>query len=216
MSMGAILRFAAIAALLSITSTATAADVTVVGLFPNKALVQIDGGSMRTLSVGQKTAEGVTLVSVDRDTAVFEVDGKRVTLGLGQARLGRSAPATASVTLTADTRGHFTADGQINGRPVQFVVDTGATLVALPAGEARRLGIDFQKGQRAGVRTANGSATGYLVKLDTIGVGSVMLYGIDAIVIEGSGLATPLLGMSFLNRMNMKREGDIMTLTSRF
>ena len=216
MSMGAILRFAAIAALLSITSTATAADVTVVGLFPNKALVQIDGGSMRTLSVGQKTAEGVTLVSVDRDTAVFEVDGKRVTLGLGQARLGRSAPAAASVTLTADTRGHFTADGQINGRPIQFVVDTGATLVALPSSVARRLGIDFEKGQRAGVRTANGAATGYLVKLDTIGVGSVMLYGIDAIVIEGSGLATPLLGMSFLNRMNMKREGDIMTLTSRF
>jgi len=80
----------------------------------------------------------------------------------------------------------------------------------------RRLGIDYEKGQRAGVRTANGAATGYLVKLDTIGVGSVMLYGIDAIVIEGSGLATPLLGMSFLNRMNMKREGDIMTLTSRF
>jgi aspartyl protease family protein len=214
--MSAILRLAGIAVALSITSSALAADVTVVGLFPNKAVVQIDGGAMRTLSVGQKTAEGVVLVSVDRDTAVFEIDGKRVSLGIGQARLGRSAPAASSVTLTADTRGHFSANGQINGQPVQFVVDTGATLVALPSGEARRLGIDFTKGQRAGVRTASGSATGYLVKLDTISVGSVMLYGIDAVVIEGAGLATPLLGMSFLNRMNMKREGDIMTLTSRF
>src|SRR6185295_20333618 len=108
--MGTIIRFAGIVTGLSITSMAMAADVTVVGLFPGKAVVQIDGGPMRTLSVGQKTAEGVALVSVDRDTAVFEVDGKRVTLGLGQARLGRSTPATASVTLTADTRGHFSAD----------------------------------------------------------------------------------------------------------
>ena len=66
------------------------------------------------------------------------------------------------------------------------------------------------------MRTANGYTPGYLVKLDTVSIGGVTIYGVDAVVLEGSGLAHPLLGMSFLNRMNMKREGDIMTLTRRY
>jgi aspartyl protease family protein len=113
-------------------------------------------------------------------------------------------------------QGHFYTDGQLNGRSVRFVVDTGATLVSIPASEARRLSIDYQKGQkrRCAPRTAN--TIGYLVKLDTVSVGGVTVYGVDAVVMEGNGLASTLLGMSFLNRMNMKREGDIMTLTKRY
>jgi len=195
--------------------TAQAADVTVVGIFPNKAVVQIDGGSLRTLAVGQKTAEGITLLSVDRDSATFDIEGSRATLGLGQARISRTEPAVQSVRLTADLQGHFRTDGQINGRTVAFTVDTGATLIALPVGEAGRLGIDYQRGQKVGMRTANGVTGGYLVKLDTVSLGNVTLHGVDAVVIEG-GLTLPLLGMSFLNRMDMKREGDVMTLTRRY
>jgi len=195
---------------------AHATDITVVGLFPNKAVVQIDGGAMRTLSVGQKTPEGVTLVSVDRERATFDVDGARTTVGLGQARLGRSEPAAQSVTLTADLQGHFRKEGHINGRTVQFTLDTGATLIALPSAEANRLGLDYPRGQKVLMRTANGVTGGYLVKLDTVSLGGVTLYGVEAVVIEGAGLAFPLLGMSFLNRMDMKREGDIMTLTRRY
>jgi len=195
--------------------TAQAADVTVVGIFPNKAVVQIDGGSLRTLAVGQKTAEGITLLSVDRDSATFDIEGSRTTLGLGQARISRTEPAVQSVRLTADLQGHFRTDGQINGRTVAFTVDTGATLIALPVGEAGRLGIDYQRGQKVGMRTANGVTGGYLVKLDTVSLGNVTLHGVDAVVIEG-GLTFPLLGMSFLNRMDMKREGDVMTLTRRY
>ena len=195
--------------------TAQAADVTVVGVFPNKAVVQIDGGSLRTLAVGQKTAEGITLLSVDRDSATFDIEGSRTTLGLGQARISRTEPAAQSVRLTADLQGHFRTDGQINGRTVAFTVDTGATLIALPVSEAGRLGIDYQRGQKVGMRTANGVTGGYLVKLDTVSLGNVTLHGVDAVVIEG-GLTFPLLGMSFLNRMDMKREGDVMTLTRRY
>ena len=187
---------------LLVSAGAGATDITVAGLFTNKALVQIDGGPLRTLSVGQKTAEGVVLVSVERDAATFEVEGKRITVGLGHARMATSAPTGESVVLTADVRGHFRTDGQINGRTVRFVVDTGATLIALPASEARRLSI--------------GNSPGYIVKLDTVSIGSVTLYDLDAVVLEGAGLEAPLLGMSFLNRMNMKREGDIMTLTRRY
>jgi aspartyl protease family protein len=201
---------------LLIATGAGAVEVTVAGLFPNKALVQIDGGPLRTLSVGQKTAEGVVLVSVEGDAATFDIEGKRITVGLGHARMATSAPTVESVVLTADVRGHFATDGQVNGRSIRFVVDTGATLIALPASEARRLSIDYQKGQKVTMGTANGKVPGYLVKLDTVSVGGVTIYGVDAVVMEGNGLVSPLLGMSFLNRMNMKREGDIMTLTKRY
>jgi aspartyl protease family protein len=206
-----------IAALLASAAAAAApTDITVSGLFTNKAVVQIDGGPLQTLSVGQKTPQGVVLVAVDRESATFEIDGKRMTLGLGRARMAITAPVAESATLTADVRGHFAADGLVNGMPVRFFVDTGASLVSLPAAEASRLAIDYRKGQKALMGTANGTTTGYLVKLDTVKVGSVTLHGVDAVVMEGSGLGSPLLGMSFLNRMDMKREGDIMTLTRRY
>lgn len=206
----------ALALVYATTFAACATDVTVVGLFPNKAVVQIDGGALRTLAVGQKTPEGVTLLSVDRDRATFDIDGARTTVGLGQARIARSEPVAQSVRLTADLQGHFRSDAQVNGRTVPFVLDTGATLVALPSGEAARIGLDYQKGQRVMLRTANGATVGYLVKLDTVSLGDVTLHGVDAVVMEGGGLALPLLGMSFLNRMDMKREGDVMTLTRRY
>jgi aspartyl protease family protein len=209
-------RLVVVVAGLLISTGVHAMDVRVSGLFTNKAVVQIDGGPLQTLSVGQKRAEGVTLVSVERDAATFEIEGKRVSLGMGHARMATSDPVRESTVLTADVKGHFYVDGQLNGRSVRFVVDTGATLISIPASEARRLSIDYQKGQRALMRTANGNATGYLIKLDTVSVGGVTIYAVDAVVMEGNGLASTLLGMSFLNRMNMKREGDIMTLTKRY
>ena len=198
------------------TGWASATDITVSGLFTNKAVVQIDGGPLQTLSIGQKTPQGVVLVSVDRESATFDVDGTRMTLGLGRARMSATPPVVESVSITADVRGHFTADGQVNGQTVRFVVDTGASLVSIPVSEARRLSLDYQKGQKARMNTANGATTGYLVQLDTVKVGGITLHGVDAVVIEGTGFGSPLLGMSFLNRMNMKREGDIMTLTRRY
>jgi aspartyl protease family protein len=206
----------AIVTSLTLAGNAQATDITVSGLFPGKALVQINRGALQTLSVGQKTPEGITLVSVDPDSATFDIDGKRVTMGMGTARMGASAPAVESVVLTADVQGHFPADGQVNGRAIRFVVDTGATLVSLPVAEARRLAIDYHMGQKALMGTANGTTVGYVVKLDTVSIGGVTLHGVDAVVMEGNGLGAPLLGMSFLNRMNMKREGDLMTLTRRY
>jgi aspartyl protease family protein len=199
-----------------VTSVASATDVTVSGLFPNKALVQIDGGALRTLSVGQKTAEGVALISVDGDSATFDIQGRRVRIGLGQARATSVTSSAASTVLTADTRGHFFTDAQVNGTTIRFVVDTGATLIALPSSDARRLGLDYRKGAKVTMNTANGRATGYRVKLDTVQVGTLTVYDVDTVVAEGDGLSHALLGMSFLNRMDMKREGDVMTLTKRY
>jgi aspartyl protease family protein len=195
---------------------ALAADVTLVGLIGTKAIVVIDAGAPRTLAPGQKTAEGVVLLGTEKDAASFEIDGKKRTLRMGQAYSAASRAGRQNVTLSADTRGHFVTMGSINGGSVRFLVDTGATLVALPAAEAKRLGINYLQGQRGQVQTANGAAVAYRVKLDTVRIGDVQVNNVDAVVSEGDTLGVTLLGMSFLNRMEMRRDGQSMTLTKRF
>ena len=194
---------------------ALAAEVTLVGLIGSRAIVVIDGGAPRTLAPGQKTAEGVLLLSTEKHAASFEIDGRKRVLQMGQAY---ATPATAkpSVTLKADTRGHFIAMGSINGGSVRLMVDTGATFVSLPAAEARRLGINYLKGERARMQTANGVANAYRIKLDTVGIGGVTLNNIDAVVGEKVAMGVTLLGMSFLNRMEITRDGQSMTLTKRY
>jgi aspartyl protease family protein len=193
-----------------------AVDINVIGLFPGKAVVVIDAGPIRTLSVGQKTAEGVTLLSSDRESATFDIGGQKKKLNIGQHRAGpASAQSSQSTTLTADSRGHFVVEGQVNGGTVRFLVDTGATTIALSSADAARLGIDYRRGERGLVGTANGTATAYRVKLDTVQVGGIVANNVDAAVLEGN-LPMALLGMSFLNRMDMRREGQTMVLIKRF
>jgi aspartyl protease family protein len=207
---------AILAVALATAVPAVAADVNLVGLFGAKAVVSIDGAQPRTLSVGQKTAEGVALVGVDGDTATFEIDGRRRTLRMGQAYSPRGGGGGNQRTvLKADGRGHFLADGQVNGAAARFLVDTGATLIALPAAEAKRMGISYLNAPQGVVNTANGGAVAYKVKLDTVRVGEITINNVDAVVIDG-GLHVALLGMSFLNRTEMTRDGETMVLTKRF
>ena len=196
-------------------SFAGAASVSVVGLFKDKAIVTIDGGKPRTLSVGQ-TEQGVKLVGADSGSARFEVDGKLRVLSMGQSFAGGTERgARQSVSLTADGRGHFAAAGSLNGYPVSFLVDTGATSIAINAAEARRMGLDYKAGQATGVSTAAGVVPAWRVTFNTVKVGSITLNQVDGMVLEG-GLSVPLLGMSFLNRMEMRRDGQTMTLTQRY
>jgi aspartyl protease family protein len=196
---------------------AHATDVTVIGLFPGKAVITVNRGAPRTLSVGQATAEGVKLLSADSKGAVLEIDGKRETVEMG--RHFESASLTgerASVTLSADERGHFITDGQVNGVHVRFLVDTGATLVSIPTAEASRLGVDLQKGRPGISQTANGQAAAFRVTLDSVTVGGVTLHNVEGLVHESPGLDIALLGMSFLNRTEMRREGTSLTLVKRY
>jgi len=209
-------RIVSLALGLLVSSAATALDVNVVGLFPNKAVVQIEGGGLQTLSVGQKTRYDVTLVSVERDGATFDIHGQRVALALGHARTQTSSSAPDSVMVPADGRGHFVTDGQVNGLPIRFAVDTGATFVTLSARDASRLGLDYRKGRQALMETANGDVPAYHVKLDTVRVGDVAVYNVDAVITEGNNLPVALLGMSFLSRTTIRHEGAIMTLTKRY
>jgi len=196
-------------------TAAWATSVSVSGLFKDKAITSIDGGKPRTLSVGQ-TVQGVKLIAADSSSASFEVDGKRRTLAMGQSFAG-GAPASARqmVSLTADARGHYAAMGSLNGFPVTFLVDTGATSIAINADEAHRIGLDYRAGQATGVGTAAGVVPAWHVTFNTVKVGGIVLNQVDGMVVE-TGLDVPLLGMSFLNRMDMKRDGQTMTLTQRY
>ncbi|MEO8101720.1 MAG: TIGR02281 family clan AA aspartic protease [Betaproteobacteria bacterium] len=206
--------YAALCAAL-VSGASWAVSVTLVGLFPGKAVVVIDGQEPRTLSAGQKTVEGVTLVSTASETAVFDIGGKRQTLDLGQHFAPASDRAGSVLAIAADGQGHHWTVGQVNGKSTRFLIDTGATTVSLPAGFAKAAGIDYQKGQRGFVQTANGPAVAYRVKLDALTVGEITVYQIDATVLE-SGLDIALLGMSFLSRTDMKRDGANLVLTKRF
>ena len=180
----------------------------------------VDGGKPRMLSVGQTTPEGVKLISATSEAAVVEYKGQRQTLAVGQGtRVGpvASADAAGRVTLIADSRGHFLANGSINGLSIRFLVDTGASTIALSTDDARRLGINYLNGERGYAGTANGPVLMYRVRLDNVRVGDITLSNVEAGVSDGlKGSPYALLGMSFLNRTQMNRDGDRLTLTRRY
>ena len=211
-------RPAAAAALLALAlalPVAQAADISVVGLFPGKAVLVVDGGSPRTYEVGSKVAADVRLVAADQSGATLETRGRREVVTLG-SHVNRQAPTTqASAVLQADERGHFFAQGMINGSPVRVLVDTGASLIVLPAADALRMGIDYRRGSQAMTSTANGLVPVFRVRLDTVRIGDLELSQVDALVQE-QGLPMALLGMSFLNRTEMRRSGEQLTLTRRY
>lgn len=209
------MRLPTLAALLFAVNTVQAADISVVGLFRDKAVLVVDGGTPKTYSVGAKIVEGITLVAATQSTATIEANGKRQTIAIGEHVNRNVSSGRASVTLQADGRGHYMVQGQINGGTVRMLLDTGATSVALPASEAARLGINYKAGRPVYVSTANGTAQAYAVSLNTVKVGDIEVNQVEAIVQE-QGLPFILLGMSFLNRTEMRREGEQMVLTKRF
>jgi aspartyl protease family protein len=167
--------------------------------------------------VGVPTPDGVKLLAIDGQSADFEVDGRRQRLTIGQQSVsaGRDTDASNTITLTADPSGHFFASGTVNGAPMRFIVDTGASTVALGKSDAIRANVDYQNGQLGAVMTASGLARVWRVKLNSVRVGTVILSNIEATVHEND-LPIALLGMSFLNRMEMKRDGVTMVLKKRY
>jgi aspartyl protease family protein len=210
-----------LAALLAAAAhTVSAQSVALSGVAGNKALVTIDGSAPRFLSPGQ-SHQGVTLLSTQGDSATVSVNGQRQILRVGDAPVSvrrGAGPASAGPTrivLTADGQGHFMPTGQINGRSVQFMVDTGASQVVMSESDARRINLKFEQGQPVRVSTANGMATGYRVVLSSVRVGEVQVYEVAAIVLP-QAMPYILLGNSFLTRFQMQRNNDQMTLERRF
>jgi aspartyl protease family protein len=188
----------------------SAPTVMVMSLAQDRADVVINGSVIRTLRSGQTSPEGVLLVSANRDEALIEIEGRQFVFKLG----GTNAPETS---IRADRAGHFWTTAVINGAATPVLIDTGATFVAIPAEQAGRMGLRYGEGQRVTIRTAGGARAGYRVSLASIRVGDITLYNVDGVVMAGGadGLEAVVVGMSFLNGVEMRRAGDTLTLTQR-
>jgi aspartyl protease family protein len=191
--------------------------VVVEALFTDKAMVSIDG-VRRLLKLGKPSPEGVLLISASSKEAVLEVDGERGTYPLGGHISTRfSKPDVVTAKVWKDQAGAYTTVGTINGRTVNFMVDTGATAVAMHANQAKRLGIPYKlEGQQIYVNTASGTAAAYDVTLDRVQVGDIILNNVRGFVINTNGPARVLLGMSFLSRVKMEDQGSVLRLEKRF
>jgi aspartyl protease family protein len=196
---------------------ASATDVSVVGLFKGKAVLVIDSHAPRTLAVGQESPEGVKLLDADSQTATVEIGGKRQTITLGERAAVVSTASIAGpgkVTLYPDAQGHFVTIGSVNGIPVRFLVDSGASQVVLPISEARHAGIDYLQGRLGTTMTANGPVTVYRLTLASVKVGELELKDVTAEINEAP-MREALLGMSFLGRVSMERNGQHLVLAQR-
>lgn len=180
----------------------------------DKALLMIDG-QPQMLTVGA-SARGVTLRRLGDGEALVDVAGRSLLLRLGAApaRVGGGGEVPSDngqIVLPMGPGGHFSAQGAINGKPVSFMVDTGATSVALSQGEATRIGLDWKRGKPGLTQTANGTVPVYAVTLTSVRVGSVEIANVAAVVVP-SDMPMVLLGNSFLNRFSMRRDSDVMRL----
>ena len=192
-----------------------AQDVALAGILGGKALLVVNGSAPRGVAPGESHM-GVQVVSVGREDAVVDSAGGRRSLRLGEApvRVGGSGTGQR-VVLKADARGHFVSSGQINGRIMQYMVDTGASTIAIGRPDAERMGLKFEEqGQSVRMNTANGVAQGWRLRLDSVRVGDVELRGVDAIVTP-QPMPYVLLGNSFLREFQMSRSGDEMVLLKR-
>jgi aspartyl protease family protein len=114
-----------------------------------------------------------------------------------------------SVAIARNGRGHFDVDGRVNGRRIEFVVDTGASVVALTARDAARLGIRPPPGAfTADVKTANGMVRAAPARLDVVEVGNLQLRDVSALVLPNEALSDNLLGLSFLSRLHRFEYSD--------
>ncbi len=203
-------RAALLVALLLAALPASATGVMVLSVAQDRVDLLVNGSAVRQLRAGQTSPEGVLLVSATPSAAVLEIEGRRHTLGLGQSNI-------AAAVLTADPLGHFRTVAYVNGLPTSVMIDTGASYVSMSSDDARELGIEYRRGQRVGIQTANGRIEAWRVNLASVRVGDIVLHNVDGVVAEAGRDLTgqPVLGMSFLNMVDMQRRGNTLTLTRR-
>lgn len=194
-------------------------DLHVVALFRDSVVVMVDG-KRRLLRSGDTSPEGVKLVSAASDEAVFEFEGrilKRRLDGRSGSIGGTGASTAEEIQIFRDTRGMYRTVGSINGLPVGFLVDTGASVIAMNSAQARRLGIDFRVvGEPTQVATASDVTPAYSVTLDLVKVDALQARNVKAVVIDGAMPDEVLLGMSFLGRMEMVNQSNTLILRQKY
>ncbi len=199
---------------LPLTTQAAGQSIALAGVLGSKALLVVDGSAPRAVGPGE-THQGVKVLSVTRDEATVEVQGVKRLLRLGESPVALGTSGSGKrITLMADNRGHFVNTGTINGKLMKYMVDTGASTVAIGRPDAQRMGIKFEEGQKVIMSTANGMAQGWRVRLDSVRLGDVEVLGVEAVVMP-EGMPFVLLGNSFLTSFQMTRTNDQMVLEKR-
>ncbi len=204
---------------LAVLGSAQAQTVVLSGMLGSKALLVVDGAPPKSVAVGE-THRGVKLLSAQGNQAEVEIGGKRQTLRLGEGPVSAAPGAPEAgdrrrIVLHAGSNGHFRTQGQINGRTVNFIVDTGASVVSMSVTDAEAIGLPYQSGQTVQVSTANGVTVGWRVKLSTVRLGSLDVYDVEALVTPAP-MPYVLLGNSYLTRFQMTRTNDQLVLEQRY
>jgi aspartyl protease family protein len=207
-------RASALAALLALAVAAHAQTVTFNGTLGDRALLVVDGKAL-TVPVGG-SAQGVKLIRLDGDRAQVEVGGKAQSIRIGGSVAGGGGGGVngSRIILPAGPGGHYMGTASVNGHPVQFLVDTGATLVAISSDEAARLGLDYASSTAGRVSTANGSVGARMLTLSSVRVGDVTLNSVPAVVVP-QPMPYMLLGNSFLSRFVMHSDSDGLVLDKK-
>lgn len=213
-----IILFASIIFLFNTQASFAIDKIVINGLFKDKAIVNIDG-KQRVLKKGEASPEGALLVESNSKEAIIEIDGQQETYSLGSQIGGNFAPPAdgKKLIIAPDSAGMYNISGTINGSHVPFVVDTGATLVSMNSNVAKKLGIDYKlNGQKGYSNTASGKDKIYIVNLKKVKVGDIELHNVEGAVHEGNFPVITLLGMSFLGKLDMKREGRVLELHKKY
>ncbi len=212
--------FAIVFILLGSSANVLAAlHIEVIALFEDKAMLHIDNDQV-LVSIGEVTEHGVKLISADAHGAVIEIEGVRRKYLLGNVVRNTAAGKSKTVPEIlvyqgADTM--FRTTGSMNGYPVNFLVDTGASSIAMSSEQARRLGINYKlNGEPTWVSTASGVERAITVNIDRVTISGITIRSVEGLVIEGSEPSTPLLGMSYLNRFKIINDGNLMRLKRKY
>lgn len=185
------------------------------------AILQINGERM-ILTPESPSHENVELVSADSEQVTLSIDGETVVLRTDDI----AAPILDEdyeppvennnpVVLWADSNGSFFANGQVNGKSVKFLVDTGADIVTFSQNQADRLGINYSKSKNGWASTASGVAALKTLKINNLSIDHITMYDVTVSVIMGNFPQFPLLGSSYLNKLDMVRIGNKMELSKR-
>ncbi len=187
--------------------------IKIVGLFKDKAVIIIDG-KQRVLRKNATSPEGVTLISANSNEAILEVDGERKNYTLGnQVSIKFSETEPGRTVSIAPTNDLYLVNGSINDFQVQFLVDTGASSVAMNRQTAKRLGLNFRMdGQEGLSETASGYSKIYVVNLEKVTVGDIVLEDVEGVVHDSEFPRIILLGNSFLSKVHLRREGQLLLL----
>ena len=211
-----LLKLSVFTALFSLSALVQAmAPVEVVALFKERAVIRSAEGQVM-LKMGETSKFGATLLSANPHEAVVRYKGEVYRLGLS-ARVsgGFAEPEATEVRLNEDSFGQYRMRGAINGNYVNFLVDTGASVIAMSEHTARQINLDYLNSDRGKVQTAQGTADSYFLTLSEVTLGGIKVNGVRATVIQGGYPVDVLLGMSFLNQVNMQNSNGVLVLTAQ-